>query len=135
MIWYGASAPQVLPLPLAITCNLPAGALKKARGTQETISPFLLPGNYLSILAETFRSPVKGTDCVVCPSTHSKSVVMQRKQWDYCQMLFVLGTPTPKCHGNRSLLIVLFLLNFRVVPHGTKGTGPKFITRPVYVSP
>ena len=49
--------------------------------------------------------------------------------------MFQLGTPTPKCHGNRSLLIVLFLLNLRMVPHGTKGTGPKFVTRPVYASP
>ena len=46
-----------------------------------------------------------------------------------------LGTPTPKCLGNRSLLVVLFLLKLRVVPHGTKGTGPKFVTRPVYASP
>ena len=33
-------------------------------------------------------------------------------------------------HLNRSLLIVLLLL-VQVVPHGTKGTGPRFITRPV----
>ena len=45
-----------------------------------------------------------------------------------------VDTPTPKCHGNRSLLVVLFLLKLQVVPHGTKGTGPKFVTRPVYVS-
>ena len=36
----------------------------------------------------------------------------------------------------RSLLVYVF--NFyqtlRVVPHGTKGTGPRFITRPVYVT-
>ena len=36
----------------------------------------------------------------------------------------------------RSLLIV-YVFNFyqtlRVVPHGTKGTGPKFVTRPVYL--
>ena len=42
-----------------------------------------------------------------------------------------LDTPTPKCHGIRSLFVVLFLLKLRVVPHGTKGTGPKFVTRPV----
>ena len=37
---------------------------------------------------------------------------------------------------HRSLLVVcLFLLlpNLREVPHGTKGTGPEFITRPVYL--
>ena len=45
-----------------------------------------------------------------------------------------VDTPTPKCHGIRSLLVVLFLPKLRVVPHGTKGTGPKFITRPVCVS-
>ena len=45
-----------------------------------------------------------------------------------------LATPTPKCHGIRSLLVVLFLLNLPVVPHGTKGTGPKFVTRPACAS-
>ena len=30
-------------------------------------------------------------------------------------------------------LCVLLLPNFRVVPHGTKGTGPRHITRPVYL--
>ena len=45
-----------------------------------------------------------------------------------------MGTPTPRCHGNRSLLVVLFLLVLRVVPHGTKGTGPKFVSRPVCAS-
>ena len=35
----------------------------------------------------------------------------------------------------RSLLVVYVLLlpNVREVPHGTKGTGPKFVTRPVYL--
>ena len=50
------------------------------------------------------------------------------------KMKSVLDTPTPRCHGNRSLLIVLFLLKLRVVPHGTKGTGPKFVTGPVCAS-
>ena len=37
--------------------------------------------------------------------------------------------------GSRSLLIVCFYFyqNFRVVPHGTKGTSPKFVMRPVYL--
>ena len=37
--------------------------------------------------------------------------------------------------GSRSLLVVYVLLlpNLREVPHGTKGTGPKFVTRPVYL--
>ena len=38
--------------------------------------------------------------------------------------------------GSRSLLIVYvfnFYQTFRVVPHGTKGTGPRFVTRPVYL--
>ena len=30
-------------------------------------------------------------------------------------------------------LCVLLLPNLRVVPHGMKGTGPKFVTRPVYL--
>ena len=55
--------------------------------------------------------------------------IKRRKKWKKC----LLATPTPKCHGSRSLL-VLFLLNLRVVPHGTKGAGPKFVTRPVCAS-
>ena len=43
--------------------------------------------------------------------------------WDIAETQ-LLDTPTPKCHGNRNLLIVLFLLKLQVVPHGTKGTGP-----------
>ena len=31
------------------------------------------------------------------------------------------------------LCIFLLLPNLREVPHGTKGTGPKFVTRPVYL--
>ena len=36
---------------------------------------------------------------------------------------------------HRSLLVVCFYFyqNLRVVPHGTKGTGPKLVTRPVYL--
>ena len=41
----------------------------------------------------------------------------------------------PSAMEHRSLLVV-YVFNFyqthRVVPHGTKGTGPEFITRPVY---
>ena len=32
-----------------------------------------------------------------------------------------------------SLCIFLLLPNLREVPHGTKGTGPKFVLRPVYL--
>ena len=42
----------------------------------------------------------------------------------------------PNVMERRSLL-VLYVFNFcqtlRVVPHGTKGTGPRFVTRPVYL--
>ena len=46
-------------------------------------------------------------------------------------------TPTSlKVMEHRSLLVV-YVFNFyqtlRVVPHGTKGTGPGFVTRPVYL--
>ena len=37
---------------------------------------------------------------------------------------------------HRSLLVVYVLTSdqtLRVVPHGTKGTGPRFVTRPVYL--
>ena len=42
----------------------------------------------------------------------------------------------PNVMEHRSLLVVyvfVFYQTFRVVPHGTKGTGPGFITRPVYL--
>ena len=37
--------------------------------------------------------------------------------------------------GSRGLLVVYcyFYQNLRVVPHGMKGTGPKLVTRPVYL--
>ena len=38
--------------------------------------------------------------------------------------------------GSRGLLVVYVLTSYqtlRVVPHGTKGTGPRFITRPAYL--
>ena len=38
--------------------------------------------------------------------------------------------------GSRGLLVVyvfIFYQTLRVVPHGTKGTSPRFITRPVYL--
>ena len=42
----------------------------------------------------------------------------------------------PNVMESRSLLIV-YVFNFyqtlQVVPHGTKGTGPEFVTRPVYL--
>ena len=42
----------------------------------------------------------------------------------------------PNVLEHRSLLVV-YVFNFyqthRVVPHGTKGTGPGFVTRPVYL--
>ena len=44
----------------------------------------------------------------------------------------------PNIMEHRSLLVV-YIFNFyqtlRVVPHGTKGTGPNFVTRPVYLRP
>ena len=58
--------------------------------------------------------------------------------------------PTPNCQalllfysycqrrvlGSRGLLVVyvfIFYQTLRVVPHGTKGTGPRFVTRPAYL--
>ena len=38
--------------------------------------------------------------------------------------------------GSRGLLVVYVLTSYqtpRVVPHGTKGTGPRFVTRPAYL--
>ena len=48
--------------------------------------------------------------------------------------------PYPYCQrrvlGSRGLLVVyvfIFYQTLRVVPHGTKGTGPRFVTRPAYL--
>ena len=48
---------------------------------------------------------------------------------------WVLLLLLPNVMEHRSLLIVCFYFyqNLRVVPHGTKGTGPEFVTRPVYL--
>ena len=47
------------------------------------------------------------------------------------------STPTSEMSTeHRSLLVVyvfIFYQTLRVVPHGTKGTGPGFVTRPVYL--
>ena len=47
----------------------------------------------------------------------------------------LVTTPTPKARVgiDRSLLIVYTLSQHRVVPRGTKGTGPKLVTRLVFV--
>ena len=42
----------------------------------------------------------------------------------------------PNVMEHRSLLVVyvfVFYQTLQVVPHGTKGTGPRFVTRPVYL--
>ena len=49
-------------------------------------------------------------------------------------LLFILLLPNVMEH--RSLLVVyvfIFYQTLRVVPHGTKGTGPRFVTRPAYL--
>ena len=49
-------------------------------------------------------------------------------------LLFILLLPNVM--EQRSLLIVyvfIFYQTLRVVPHGTKGTSPRFITRPAYL--
>ena len=47
----------------------------------------------------------------------------------------LVATPTPEAHVgiDRSLLVVYTLSQHRVVPCGTKGTGPKLVTRLVLV--
>ena len=52
---------------------------------------------------------------------------------EICSHLLLL---LPNVMEHRSLLIVYvlnFYQTFRVVPHGMKGTGPGFVTRPVYL--
>ena len=64
------------------------------------------------------------TDCTVGELNGLDSFLFP---YSYCQRRVL---------GSRSLLVV-YVFNFyqtlRVVPHGTKGTGPKFVTRPVYL--
>ena len=49
--------------------------------------------------------------------------------------LWLLSLLLPNVMEHRSLLVVCFYFyqNLQVVPHGTKGTGPRFVTRPVYL--
>ena len=54
----------------------------------------------------------------------------------FITLLFPYSYCQRRVLGSRSLLVV-YVFNFyqtlREVPHGTKGTGPKFVTRPVYL--
>ena len=47
------------------------------------------------------------------------------------------STPTSECPRNiEAFSLCMFLSSYqtlRVVPHGTKGTGPRFVTRPAYL--
>ena len=56
------------------------------------------------------------------------------KKSSNCDRVFLLLLPNVMEY--RSLLVV-YVFNFyqthRVVPRGTKGTGPRFVTRPVYL--
>ena len=54
-----------------------------------------------------------------------------------CKCAVASSTPTSEMSTeHRSLLVVyvfIFYQTLQVVPHGTKGTGPGFVTRPVYL--
>ena len=54
----------------------------------------------------------------------------------FITLLFPYSYCQRRVLGSRGLLVV-YVLNFhqtlRVVPHGTKGTGPRFVTRPAYL--
>ena len=49
----------------------------------------------------------------------------------YCPFLLLLPTATSWAVEAFSLCMFLLLPTLREVPHGTKGTGPRFVTRPV----
>ena len=51
---------------------------------------------------------------------------------DILSLFLPLPTPSPG-QQKPSHCVFLLLPNLREVPHGTKGTGPKFVTRPVYL--
>ena len=56
------------------------------------------------------------------------------RRWLVACLLFILLLPNVMEH--RSLLVVyvfIFYQTLRVVPHGTKGTGPRFVMRPAYL--
>ena len=57
----------------------------------------------------------------------------KRTLWQIWLCLLLL---LPSVTEHRSLLVVyvfIFYQTLWVVPHGTKGTGPRFVTRPVYL--
>ena len=54
----------------------------------------------------------------------------------FITLLFPYSYCQRRVLGSRGLLVVyvfIFYETLRVVPHGTKGTGPRFITRPAYL--
>ena len=56
--------------------------------------------------------------------------------WSGLLSFSLLLLPNAESRGSRSLLVVyvfIFYQTLRVVPHGTKGTGPRFVTRPAYL--
>ena len=69
-----------------------------------------------------------------CVRATSTSINSLNKHSIQCDRVFLLLFPNVM--ESRSLLVV-YVFNFyqtlRVVPHGTKGTGPGFVTRPVYL--
>ena len=73
--------------------------------------------------------PVTTNTFAGCPFLESwlSSFITLLFPYSYCQRRVL---------GSRGLLVV-YVFNFyqtlRVVPHGTKGTGPGFVTRPAYL--
>ena len=54
----------------------------------------------------------------------------------FITLLFPYSYCQRRVLGSRGLLVVyvfIFYQTLRVVPHGTKGTGPRFVTRPAYL--
>ena len=71
---------------------------------------------------------IKSVSCITFPESVDCRVLL----------LFYFLTPTAirRVLGSRGLLVVyvfIFYQTLRVVPHGTKGTGPRFVTRPAYL--
>ena len=77
------------------------------------------------------RALIQGEEeAIVTYNQKYRTLVERVERWS---VLFVTPTPNGTWAVEAFWLCVLFLSNLREVPHGTKGTGPRFVTRPVYL--
>ena len=74
--------------------------------------------------------------CLICHELEYVEVVSDCVFWGLRALLLFYSYCQRRVLGSRGLLVVyvfIFYQTLRVVPHGTKGTSQRFVTRPVYL--